>query len=355
MSLFALASAYLPLQARTASLQEGNDMDSKYRQAANVIRTKYDHNFIKLSTSAQNHYAVRMYRLTGEDYYAQQSGHEIFQIHDRLNHYLKHINDVNWRQQQAQKMIDLLPKTPRGKLRKQAFSDTGDKRFILHLLYQLAKLKEYGLKHPGHDVFMPYLTEAKLDRLLFRPDFIKAYAAQVANYVYWLKSLDIVDWREQIRPAFARAYPDHQDATLSASAFNNKLYGLTHIILADSHYYQRPVDASDHQWILDYFLLVLPRIASDSKPDIHAEIGLCFLLTQQKQSPVLAKMQTLIYDAIDWQKQMVLSTKGSDRLSLGEHRNVLAYALLNWPETLYQGPYLQKKSPLKQSLPLVYQ
>lgn len=337
-------------QAATTTAQE-----KTYQAQANLIRTNFDENFIRLSSGAQNHYAPRMYRLTGERYYAELSGREIFQIHDRLNHYLPNINKAEWRQVQAQQMIDKISPTPRGKLRKEVLAGTGDKRFALYLLYQLAKLDEYGLTHPGHAEFVSYLKRAKLDELLFEPEFIHAYAAQVANYVYWLKQLEIYDWRPQLKPAFAKAFNDKDDHKLSKREFNNKLYGLTHIVLADSLYYQKFVDAKEHQWILDYFANNLERISTKSKSDIHAEIGLCYLLAKEHDSPVLAKMKALISDAIDPQKQMVLSVSGSDNLSSGEHRNVLSYALLHWPETLHQGPMPLQDKKLKAGLPLVYQ
>ncbi len=331
------------------------DLEVKYQQSAAQIRQNYDQNFIRLSQSAQNHYAPRMYRLTGEYYYAEQSGSEIYQITDRLTYYQQNLKSKDWREQQAQKMIDNLPKTRRGKLRSKAFQGSGDKRFALYLIYQMAKLNEYGLQHPGHDQFVAYLKQVDLNGLLMSESFIHAYAAQVANYVYWLKYLQIEDWTGQLQAAFAKAYPDSNDGKLKKNAFNNKLYGLTHIILADSNYYQSYVSAQKHQWILDYFAKNADRIVTKSKEDIQAEVGLCFLLTKQWDSAVLAQMQATIHAAIDPKHVMIPSVKGNTNLSLGEHRNILAFALLNWPKELHQGPFPLQDKKLKKNLPLIYQ
>lgn len=357
IAIFAVVGFWVvsPVSGNDNKAVKPKEITNKYLATANRIRNNYDSNYVKLSGSAQNHYAVRMYRLTGETYYAQQSGSEVYQITDRLNFYLKNIDSEEWRDGQAQSMINALPNTRRGKLRQKALMGTQDKRFALYLVYQMAKLNEYGIKHPGHENFVAYLKQADLQDLLMSADFIHAYAAQVANYVYWLKYTDVVDWTADLKPAFENAYPDHKDDELTKNEFNNKLYGLTHIVLADSNYYQRSVSLTEHTWILDYFKMRQDRIVDKSKEDIQAEIGLCFLLAEIDDHPTLNAMKKVINDAVHPDKNMVLSISGSDNLSSGEHRNVLAYALLNWPEKLHQGPFLMKDKKMKANLPLVYQ
>jgi hypothetical protein len=320
---------------------------------AELIYQRYESQFLSLSRKAQHHYALRMYRLTGENRYAQQTINEVYQINDRLNYYLEHLQDQAFRLQQAQQLIDSLPDTKRGRLRRQALTNTGEQRFALYLLYQLARLDEYGLRHAGHQQFIRFIKQSKLAALLLSEEFIYAYAAQVANYVAWLAQLGIADIQEPLVTAFQAAYPDVQDASLSASQFNNKLYGLTHMILAASHYYQHPVETERYRWITDYFSANLKLILA-TKADIQAEVGLCFLLTGQQNHPALVKLRQAVAAKVDPQQQMVLSTRGNADLSLGEHRNVLAYALLNWPQRLYAGPKLLENNRWKAQLPLVY-
>lgn len=359
--LFSYVFAATDVEREVDSILENKPLSTnaqylpQYLQSAEKIRQLYDTNFIRLSSGARNHYAPRMYRLTGDEYYAKLLGNQIYQITDRLNLYLANLDDKQWRITKSNEMIANLPKTRRGKARKKVLSGTSDKRFALYVVYQLAKLQEYGLEHPGHRKFVSYLKGIELKALLLSKDFIKAYAAQVANYVYWLRTLGIEDWTADLQQAFANAYPDNKDSKLKKRAFSNKLYGLTHIVLADSDYYQHNVSATEHKWILDYFRANKDRITKDAKADILAEIGLCFLLTEQYQDPLLAEMKKLINQAIDPDKNMILSVKGNDNLSSGEHRNILAYALLNWPNTLYKGPILLNDEKLRRTLPLMYQ
>ncbi|WP_286267277.1 DUF3541 domain-containing protein [Thalassotalea atypica] len=350
---------YVPVQLldNKQKINKAKNIENKetYQQSANKIRAEYDSNFLKLKTSAQNHYAARMYRLTGDTHYASQAVNEVYQISERLDDYANSLDSATWRVEQARAMIDRLPTTKRGKRRKNALANTGDKRFALYLVYQLAKLNEYGLEHPAHQQFIRYLKQADLHDLLMSPQFIKAYAAQVANYVYWLKTMDVVDWTGELKMAFESAYPDAYDQKLTKSEFNNKVYGLTHIILADSNYYQNLVSATEHQWILDYFERHEDRIVNKTKADIQAEVGLSFLLTEQGQHKTLKAMKVSIQNAIHPTKDRVLSSKGNDDLSKGEHRNVLAYALLNWPDKLFKGPILNEHPELKRRLPSHYQ
>lgn len=328
--------------------------DKRFASAAKNIRTKYDSEFIEMRASAQNHYAARMYRLTGESHYATGVVNEVFQIHDRVTNFSKKIDSKEYRFAEANKLIDSLPNTRRGKLRRSALQDTGDQRFALYVLYQLAKLDEYGLKHPQEDKIVSYLKTLDLEKLILSKDFIKAYAAQVANYVYWAYQLEVGDWRAALNVAFQKAYPNDKDEKLSKSQFQNKIYGLTHIVIAASEYYQSTTSEETFGWIIDYFTANIDRIVDKTKSDVHAEVGISYLLVNRKNDMSLLRLQKEVVKAIDPEKNMILSVKGDDDISIGEHRNILAYALLAWPEQLTRGPRLLEDEKWKKSLPVDY-
>lgn len=103
---------------------------------------------------------------------------------------------------------------------------------------------------------------------------IEAWAAQLANQVYWLRQLGEQDVVEPFIQAFRDTYPDQRDCELNDQQYGNKLYGMTHIIFADSEYYQHPVSQQQHQWIYDYFRANIDTILLRAKPDIVAEVGI---------------------------------------------------------------------------------
>lgn len=355
LSLTITALLVFVLSPLANAKDDSSSLNSNYLEEAQRIRTLFDTNFVKLRLRTRHHYAARMYRLTGESHYGEQAISEVYEIHNRLDYYLEGLGDKNFREKQAAKLIAKLPNTKRGKLRRKVLADTTDERFALYLLYQLAKLNEYGLKHPGHDQFVNYLMQVPLRNLILSKTFIHAYAAQVANYVYWLSELQIADYRLALAQSFALAYPNSKDAKLSKSQFQNKIYGLTHIVLAASSCYQQPVNQKEYLWITDYFAQNLDRILNKTKADVHAEVGLSFLLTGQENHPAVDALRQALVAQIDPKEDMVLSPKGNNDLSLGEHRNVLAYALLNWPKKLRRGPLLLENPKWKAQLPLVYQ
>ncbi|QSA20910.1 DUF3541 domain-containing protein, partial [Vibrio furnissii] len=52
--------------------------------------------------------------------------------------------------------------------------------------------------------------------------------------------------------------------------YGNKLYGMTHIIFADSQYYQHTVSEKQYQWIYDYYRANIDTILQRAKEDIIA-------------------------------------------------------------------------------------
>ena len=82
------------------------------------------------------------------------------------------------------------------------------------------RLDEFGTSIPesvfkalqAYD-FLPGLTDKKM---------ISAWAAQLANYVYWLSQLGIADHTKAYKQAFLKAYPEREDHTLSPWNFRTQ-------------------------------------------------------------------------------------------------------------------------------------
>jgi len=125
---------------------------------------------------------------------------------------------------------------------------------------------------------------------------------------------------------------------------------MTHIIFADSSYYQKQINEQDHQWIYDYFRQNIDQILLRAKEDVIAEVGLSFLLAGLDNDPVVAKTRKAINKAIDKQQGMIPSVTGDFDFSHGEHRNVLAIMLLDWQQ-VNQAPTYQKQPEIFTRLP----
>jgi len=164
------------------------------------------------------------------------------------------------------------------------------------------------------------------------------YAAQVANLEYYLEDLGVAGLREEVLTAFRHQCPPRRDSRPSTAEYRNKISGMTHFVIAASHYYQQPVSAEEFRWVLDEFAASLDHILADTKEDIYTEVGISFLLAGEEGHPAVSRLRDALVEAYDPEARMVPSEQGGHRLGLwGAPQRVLAIMLLDWPERLCTG------------------
>ncbi|MGI2169872.1 DUF3541 domain-containing protein [Shewanella sp. MF05960] len=316
------------------------------------IKTNLESNLYSLPPRVQGHYAIRQYRMTGEDKYANGSLIDLLTIAEQQAFYNCNLDKPGFSKAESQKEVAKIKSGIRGDARKLAIAPYPEFMFYSDILLRYAsRVDEFGFKGPCHDLMIKTLKKADLAPALTDKKMIKAWAAQLINYVFWAKQMGVGDYYSAYKKAFINAYPDNEDASLDKSQYKNKIYGMTHFIFAASGYYQRPVDAKEYQWILTYFEKNIDRILKDTTEDIITEVGIGFLITGNGNNPVVDKVKKHVIAAYNPQFKMIPSPKGEAILSSGEHRNVLAMMLLHWPETLHKGPYLNDISSTKRYLP----
>ncbi|WGV98774.1 DUF3541 domain-containing protein [Vibrio sp. YMD68] len=319
------------------SLSDNDIKASRYQESANIIRNTYESQLYTLSAFKKGHFGLRMYRQTLNEKYAGAIWSDMARVASRLNQFSQ---DVHTAEQiilySENRLKNYLGETDERSIRR--YNTTLHHPEYLYLgvdlLGSMARANEYGLKHREDKKLREVLRRYDFNLYATNPDMIKAWAAQLANQVYWLKQLQEQDVVEEFTAAFRSTYPDNEDKKLTSQQFGNKIYGMTHIIFADSEYYQKPVSEESHQWIYDYFRDNIDTILLRAKEDIIAEVGIAFLLAGLENDPVVEKTRQAIQGAVNKDKGMIPSTKGDFDLSYGEHRNVLAIMLLDW-----QGPH----------------
>lgn len=86
--------------------------------------------------------------------------------------------------------------------------------------------------------------------------------------------------------------------------YQSMIYSLTHIIIAQSNYYERSVD--DHMWIIDFFNDAIDDIIAKTTFDIIAEVGLCIKLTNQETrcAAALARIKNHIIQHYDFHQNV---------------------------------------------------
>jgi hypothetical protein len=319
-------------------------------EVAASIKQTLESNLFQLPPRVQGHYGIRLFRITGDNKYLYAALYDYLIVADRLHAIEPHLNDQAYIKNAAEKFTARLNSGTREKLRREALKKYPEHIFYANkLLKYSARLDEFGASLPesafkalqAYD-FLPGLTDEKM---------IRAWAAQLANHVYWLRQLGIADHTKAFKQAFLEAYPHSEDHALSRWHFRNKLYGLTHFVLAASGYYQRHVDTNEFGWILDYFAQNQQKILTHATDNIAAEIAICFLLMRQSDHPLVSLTKARMIASYDPVAQMIPSVSGRIDLATGEHRNVLAYMLLAWPEKLHPGPYFDQFANIQKYLP----
>ncbi|MCL9774179.1 DUF3541 domain-containing protein [Vibrio methylphosphonaticus] len=320
---------------------------------AQIIKQTYEAELFTLSVYKQGHYGLRMYRQTQDSKYSVVVWNDMANVVSRLNTLSKY---VKTRQEIRDYSNDRLNDYKKGKdersQRRYAATKSDPEYFYmgLDLLRYMARLNEYGLQHKDDKTLRARLKRYDFQSTLTNPTMIKAWAAQLANQAYWLKQIGEQDYTQSFIQAFQETYPEGEDYRLNEQQFANKLYGMTHIILADSEYYQRTVNESDHQWIFDYFRKNIDDIIAHTKEDVIAEVGITFLLAGLDDDPVVDKTRQAIIKAINKEKGMIPSASGDFDFAYGEHRNVLAIMLLSW-QAPKSGPNLHLTPKIFSKLP----
>ncbi|WP_194436408.1 DUF3541 domain-containing protein [Vibrio fluminensis] len=308
---------------------------STYQESANLIKQTYEQQLYTLPAFKEGHYGLRMYRQTLDPKYAAAIWSDLARVASRLNYFAAEVNTPESIYVYSEgRLSGYIGDDDERSIRR--FNATKHMPEYLYLgvdlLGSMARANEYGLKHQQDEKLRQVIRHYDFARYATEPDMIRAWAAQLANQVYWLRQLGEQDVVDEFINSFRATYPDNIDKKLSPQQYGNKLYGMTHIIFADSQYYQKQVDAKQHQWIYDYFRKNIDQIILRAKEDVIAEVGISFLLAGLEDDPVVEKTRKAINKAIDKQKGMVPSVTGDFNFSQGEHRNVLAIMLLDWQQ-----------------------
>ncbi|UJF20766.1 DUF3541 domain-containing protein [Shewanella sp. OMA3-2] len=351
LSLLALSAALLTsgLFAKESYVTPAHNLTGQ--QIYQQIKTNFEANLYTLPPRVQGHYAIRQYRMTGDTKYANGSLIDLLTIAEAQAYFACNLDKPNFIKLESALAGDQLGNKSRGMARKAAIVPYPKFMLFTDLLRFSSRIDEFGFTGPCHNLLLDTLKAHDFAPAFTDKKMIESWAAQLINYVFWAKQVGVGDYYQAYKTAFINTYPDSKDASLSKAQYKNKIYGMTHFIFAASGYYQNQVDPKEFKWILDYFEKNLDKIIADTTEDIITEVGISFLITGHKNHPVTQKVKQYIIAAYNPETQMIPSPSGVSDLSSGEHRNVLAMMLLDWPETLHPGPYLGNIANTKKNLP----
>jgi len=323
----------IPSDKTVQVIKPSHSQINTFQQNAALIRETYESNLYTLPAFSSGHYGLRMYRQTLDKKYAAAIWSDMARVASQLNMFANEVYTPEQIKKYSIKRIDkyLIEPNERGMLRYQATKNMPEYIYVgVALLGSMARANEYGLKHREDEKLRDIIRRYDFSKYVTDETMVKAWAAQLANQVFWLRQLGEQDVVEEFITTFRKVYPDANDTALSKQQYGNKIYGLTHIIFAASGYYRNKINEQDYQWIFDYYRNNIDSIIARAKEDVIAEVGISFLLAGLDHDPVVLKTRKVIQKAFSSEYGLVPSTTGEADLKKGEHRNVLAIMLLDW-------------------------
>jgi len=194
------------------------------------IRGHYETVLPSLPPDKQRHYALRLYRLTGDDSYLPPIRDEVLGILPRWQKAMQALDDAGQRQALANQIADdYRDDTQKYQRRKALLRRSGELPFAKQLLYRVNQLEELHLagEPPFQDTgrALAYLRGFDFQSFVLDPEVIKVYSAQTANLVYYLYRLGLQDLREPYQQAFRSVYPP--DTPHQGLDLQEKIYGMT--------------------------------------------------------------------------------------------------------------------------------
>ncbi|WP_318408125.1 DUF3541 domain-containing protein [Photobacterium leiognathi] len=324
-----------------------------YQQSAEQIRQTFEPQLYTLPAFTAGHYGLRMYRQSLDPKYTAAIWQDMARVASNLNKFSAELTTPEQITQYGLNRLKSYENSPKERSQRRLAATKAMPEYMylgVGLLGSMARANEYGLKHRDDAKLREVIRCYDFKKYATDPEMIRAWGAQLANQVYWLRQLGEQDVVNEFVVAFRETYPDSQDRKLSEQQYGNKIYILTHIIFAASQYYQLPIQEKDFQWIFDYYRKNIDNIIKNTKEDIIAEVGVNFLLAGLDNDPVVGKTRYAIQHAINDKHGMIPSVTGDFDLASGEHRNVLAIMLLDWKGTNI-GPTVNRQPDMFKRIP----
>lgn len=215
----------------------------------------------------------------------------------------------------------------------------GERR-LLFLLYQAKSLGlDRGPARADYEAALRRLEKVPFQDFYLDPEVLRYNASRTVAAVRYLEFLGLEARREEFENLFRRVFMDTPDEKLGSVEYLNKIYGLTHLVIADSDFYQRPASSEKYRWVLDYFRRNLDAVLARTNPDAVAEVGLCFRLAGLEEDPAVGRARAYVLARFE-EKQGAVLNGGAFDSERDEHRNAVAYLLFSDWEGLRPGPDL---------------
>ena len=322
---------------------ETKTLEEKGKEIAKTIKKSFLGNMEALASKKRHHFAARIYRSTGD---SENNSYIISDFEDEKDRILanlaNHADRSHVLKDAEQFFAELNTLGNRkGLERQKAFKSRKDMLFYLRMIKVAHIWNGMGFFKGEHaknySKWLNFLKSLDLKQIIFDDDIFKQFSTQLIVFVKFLKFNNVVNLEAEYDQKFNEVFGD--DLSLDDLGFRNKVYTLTHYIIAESDYYQKIVSAGEYKWILDYFTSHIDAILEKTNTDIVAEVGLCFRLCGIDSGIVIDKVRERVVSEFDEEKGYIPRRDGSHHYS--EHTNSVAFIFLNGFDRLHPGPVIE--------------
>lgn len=305
-----------------------------------IINT-YESSLQELSPRRKLHFLLRCYRITGDPKY-------IPQIRESYEELLPRFKNVLGMFSSEERVVEsgnnrVLNYDPRGlrRTRRLAYYQKNPKVLVYAeaILYMFL-IKSLGMEKTPEiskefDIASAYMRDQDVVSIFLAKSFMIVNPSECANIINFLAFLGIADKREELI-GFSREYWLEIEPA-DPSIWLDKIYGLVHLVIGMSDYYQKFVNASELDWIFKYFDNNFDNIIGKTSLDSVAEIGLCYKLAGLGESEIVKKIQDFLTSRFD-EKRGYIPSIYDPSIPESEHKNIIAVMVLKDFDKLYKGP-----------------
>lgn len=304
----------------------------------NQVLEVYLQNLSKMSPSYQDHFCLRMFRLTGEEKYLtilrQNFSKKIEPLLGKLGK-IDQLPEKKYEKEQVRNTIRRNPVENKRVLRREAFYKKNyrfkQEMTAISLLNKLISLKMHQGKYKKR--IQKILTEFKAypwaknflkkEHLLINPVFF-------TNAVFYLKELKIMDGEKKLQTFVKQSFPPEKVQT--KELLFDQVYTYTHLIINETSFYQKyltPQQITKYRWLFTFFDQNFLTIYKKLNLDLILEILLCYRLAGQKAH--FEKQAEAYLKTFFSKKEKILKADKEATIEDMEHANILLLMYLKLP------------------------
>lgn len=310
---------------------------------ATDIKDFFDANIEKLSLPRKQQYASRMYRLTGQRKYRTIVFANAGLNLKSLAEIRESISNLGKARMNGRKILDHWRENDwyRKMRRLSLYSSMPEYLTYRKAVFHLLKIKNYKMKNllrePIYKESINILRTIDFKRYILKDNVIRRDPSQNINMVYWLCELGIMDIKEDFKKILFKVFP-LSGPSKNDLEFQNHIYAYTHIIIAESRFYQIfPKKGTELSKIVNFLSSNLDLILTRGSTDMVAEVGVALRLMQDNDRE--SQIESFLVSRYNGKYIKMGNYRNLNKL---QHTNMLAIMYLMNFRKLHEGPYVSR-------------